>query len=244
VRSAADHGRALVIIPALNEEWALPSVLDELASWVKLDDVVVVDDGSTDETAAVARRAGVAVAQLPFHVGIGGALRTGFRYALLQGFTRAVQFDADGQHDASQIPILLDALDDGADLVIGNRFAYAADTYSVGRVRGGAMRVLRLVMRALSGQRFDDTSSGFRAFSAAMLEFFARRYPAEYLDSVESLLLACRGGFRVVEVPVTMRPRTLGAPSTRSYKLLYHYLRVIVSMLGQSVRRAGGRVAP
>ncbi|HWC12827.1 MAG TPA: glycosyltransferase family 2 protein [Acidimicrobiales bacterium] len=234
--------RTLVVIPALDEEQALPGVLEELASQLPCADILVVDDGSTDGTAAAARKAGVAVAELPFHVGIGGALQTGFRYAVRHGYEGAVQFDADGQHDATQVRTLLQALEAGADLVIGNRFADAEDSYDVGRVRGRAMGVLRVLVRLLSGQRFVDTSSGFRAFSARMLQYFAKSYPTEYLDSVESLLLACRAGFRVVEVPVHMRPRTMGSPSTRSYKLLYHYLRVIVSMIGQGAPRAENRL--
>ena len=118
----------LIIIPAYNEEDALPAVLVELASRVPQHDVIVVVDGSTDTTASVARAAGVMVAELPFNLGIGGALRTGFRYAERAGYERAVQFDADGQHDPSEIETLLDALDAGADMVVGSRFSGAPAT--------------------------------------------------------------------------------------------------------------------
>ena len=239
----------LVIVPALNEEASLEAVLAELRAWRPTVDVLVVDDGSTDATAAVARAAGAIVAPLPFNLGVGGALQTGFRYALRHGYDRAVQFDADGQHDAFQIPALLAALDAGADLVIGSRFsplaapaegADGAEPYDVGRTRRGAMRGLRLTVRVLGGRTFSDASSGFRAFSAPLLGFFARRYPSYYLgDTAEALLLACHAGFDVVEVPVTMRARAGGQPSNRSVILAYHYLRAIVSMASRVPLRRG-----
>jgi glycosyltransferase involved in cell wall biosynthesis len=170
--STGPSPRTLVILPAYNEEGPLPGVLLELARWCPDLDVLVVDDGSRDNTAAVARSAGVAVARLPFNLGVGGALQTGFRYAVDHGYERAIQFDADGQHDATQVPVLLRALDEGADLVIGSRFADGGCDYGVGRVRGGAMGVLRLAVRLLSGRAFSDTSSGFRAFSAPLLEYY------------------------------------------------------------------------
>jgi len=250
-RSGAAAGRrfarTLVILPALNEEAALAGVLRELATGCPGLDVLVVDDGSTDATAAVARAEGVKVAVLPFNLGVGGALQTGFRYAVTHGYGRAIQFDADGQHDPSQVPALLAALDDGADLVIGSRFAApeAGSEYDVGRLRGGAMGILRLAVRLLSGRSFSDTSSGFRAFSAPLLSFYAAAYPNEYLgDTVEALLLACHAGYRVVEVPVTMRVRAAGTPSTQSFKLAYHYLRALLSMLSHAPirgRRPRGR---
>lgn len=236
--TAANDGSLLVIIPALNEEAALGGVIAELRAWSPSVAILVVDDGSTDATAAVARDAGVAVAPLAFNLGVGGALQTGFRYAVRHGFTRAVQFDGDGQHDASEIPTLLARLDEGADLVIGSRFASGEGGYRVGRVRGGAMRGLQLAVRILGGRPLTDASSGFRAFSAPLLGFFAERYPNEFLgDTAEALLLACRAGFDVVEVPVRMRPRAGGAPSNGRLKLAYHYVRVLVSMVGTSPLR-------
>jgi glycosyltransferase involved in cell wall biosynthesis len=233
--------RPLVIIPAWNEEAPLPAVLAGLRSTVPHCDVVVVNDGSTDATSAVARAGGAELVELPYNLGIGGALRTGFRYAVRHGYQRAVQFDADGQHDPSQIPIVLDALAAGADLAIGSRFAAtgdsAEDTYRVGRLRGGAMGLLRFTVRRVTGQPFTDTSSGFRAFSRPMLEFFAETYPSEYMESVEALLMAHRAGFRVVEAPVRMRERQDGTASNRRFKLLYHYLRLLLVIVAAAPRR-------
>jgi glycosyltransferase involved in cell wall biosynthesis len=232
----------LVIIPAFNEEAALPAVLGELETRADLD-VVVVDDGSTDRTAAVASALGVTVLSLPFNLGIGGALRTGFLYAVREGYERAVQFDGDGQHDPDEIDALLGALDDGANMAVGSRFADASTSYSVGRVRARAMGVLRFTIRTLSGQQFTDTSSGFRAFDREVLEFFSHTYPSEYMESVEALLLACAEGFRVTEVPVTMREREGGQPSNRRWRLVYHYLRLLIVLIASAPRRRAKEVS-
>jgi len=197
---------ALVIIPAFNEEEALPSTLAELAE-VRPDlDVLVVSDGSVDKTAALARAAGVGVVELPFNLGIGGALQTGFRYA---------------------------ALDDGAAMVVGSRFGEGNVEYRVGPVRKAAMAVLRAAVNKMAHQKFSDTSSGFRAFNASVLQTFARSYPVEFMDSTESLVQAINEGYRVVEVPTRIRARTAGQPSTRHVRLVYHYFRLMIVLVSQ-----------
>jgi glycosyltransferase involved in cell wall biosynthesis len=229
--------RTLVIIPAKDEEASLPGVLTALAAAEPGLDVVVGDDGSSDRTARVARARGAVVLSLPFNLGIGGALRTGFRYAVRNGYERALQLDADGQHDPAQIRVLLDALDDGADMAVGNRFGGTGQSYQLSRVRAGAMGVMRFLVRQFSGKPFADTSSGFRAFDRDVLEFFARDYPSEYMESVEALLLACGAGFRVDEVPVRMHRRTLGRPSHDRLRTVFHCLRVILVITATASRR-------
>jgi glycosyltransferase involved in cell wall biosynthesis len=227
---------ALVVVPAFNEQAALPGTLAEVLRVVPARQIVVIDDGSPDDTAGAARAAGVAVVRLPYNLGIGGALRTGFSYALEHGFERAVQIDADGQHDPVEMAVLLAALDDGADLVIGSRFLGGG--YEVGHTRGLAMRLLGRFVQTLTGRRFTDTSSGFRAFGPRAMRLFARRYPAEYLsDTVEAILIACRAGLVVEEVPVRMRIRAEGAPSTRRFRLAYHYVRLLVVMAAGAGRK-------
>ncbi|WP_426573001.1 glycosyltransferase family 2 protein [Aquihabitans sp. McL0605] len=228
--------RTLVIIPAYNEAASLPAVLARLRASRPDDDVVVVDDGSTDATAAVAREQGVVVLSLPFNLGIGGALRTGFRYAVLHGYDRAAQLDADGQHEPEALDVLFAGLDQGADLVIGSRFIDEGG-YEVGGTRKRAMRMLQGLIRLLTRRRFTDTSSGFRAFSRPMLGHFATTYPSEYMESVEALLNAVYGGYRVVEVSVPMHQRTGGQASQQHLKLAYHYLRLVVTLLTHAGRR-------
>ncbi|HKY15410.1 MAG TPA: glycosyltransferase family 2 protein [Microthrixaceae bacterium] len=219
----------LVVVPAFNEEEALgPTLAALMAGWPDLD-VLVVDDGSSDRTASVASAHGAVVVSLPYNLGIGGALRTGFRYAVRHDYRRAIQFDADGQHDPRSIPALLDALDDGVDLAIGNRFA-VTDDYQVGKTRTGAIRLLRFLVHLLTGKHITDPSSGFRGFSATMLQFFAVHYPVEYMESVESLILADGAGFTVREAPVHMTQRAGGEASTKHLRLAYHFLRLLVVM--------------
>ena len=231
--------RTLIIVPALNEEASLPATLKELREVVNDHDVVVIDDGSTDSTADVARRAGAVSPQLPFTLGVGGAVRVGLLYAQRNGYDRAVVIDADGQHDPAGITSLLDALDSGADMAVGSRFAPGAADYPVGRTRRQAMRFLGAIVRALTGQRFSDVTSGFRAFDRPVIELLAREYPVEYLaDTVEALLLVRYAGFQVEEVPISMRPRAAGVPSTRRVKLVINYLRLLIGILGSASRRA------
>lgn len=217
--------RLLVVIPAYNEASALPGVLDEVERELGDLDVLVVDDGSLDDTSAAARAGGASVIRLPFNLGVGGALRAGFRYALDEGYDRVVQLDADGQHDPRSVRLLLDGLDQGADLVIGNRFGSGVAPYSVGAARGGAMLVLRVMVRIAVGNRYRDTTSGFRAFGPRAVELFSRELSVEYMgDTVEALLLALREGLRVQEVPTPMRSRAAGEPSNRRFRLVYRYL--------------------
>ena len=240
--SGSDRERTIVVVPAYNEQEALPSVLAQLAATVGDLDVIVVDDGSSDSTATVARDAGVRCIVLPFNLGIGGALRAGYRYAVDHGYQRAVQFDADGQHRADQIGVLTAALDSGADLAVGSRFLEG--DYDVGRSRAAAMWVLRVGVRVITGQSFSDTSSGFRAIRGDLLEVFAREYPVNYMDSVETLVEACRRGYTVVEVPALMGQRAGGVPSQRPLRLAYHYARLIVALIGSPRRRTRSTRAP
>jgi glycosyltransferase involved in cell wall biosynthesis len=231
--------RTLIIIPALNEEESLPATLKELRDVVPEYDIVVIDDGSSDATAETARRGGAVAAQLPFTLGVGGAVRTGLHYAEQNGYSRAVVIDADGQHDPAGIAALLDALDRGADMAVGNRFATGAPDYRVGRTRRQGMRFLALIVRVITGQRYSDVTSGFRAYDRPVIELLARDYPVEYLaDTVEALLIVRYAGFRVDDVPVTMRPRAAGEPSTGRVKLVIDYLRLLIGILGSASRRA------
>ena len=231
--------RILIVMPALNEEESLRATLKELREVVDGPDILVIDDGSTDATAEVASRAGAVSAKLPFTLGVGGAVRVGLHYAQRNGYDRAVVIDADGQHDPAGITALLDALDHGADMAVGSRFAAGTDDYPVGRTRRQAMRFLAAIVRALTGQRFSDVTSGFRAFDRPVIELLAREYPVEYLaDTVEALLLVRYAGFRVDEVPISMRPRAAGEPSTRRFKLVINYLRLLIGILGSASRRA------
>ncbi len=226
----------VAIVPAYDEEDTIAATLRQLAAAAPDLTVVVVDDGSSDRTGELARAEGAVVLTMPFNVGIGGALRAGFRWADEHQAAWAVQVDADGQHDPSQLERIVAPLSTGADLVVGSRFVAEGSQYEAGRIRRRAMSLLTLTLRLLSGRSFSDTSSGFRAFSPRALHYFARNYPAEYMESVEALLMACYAGLRVVEVPVTMRARTGGTASTRRLRLVYHYLRIYAVLFSSASR--------
>jgi len=241
---AAPGGGVLVVIPALNEEASVERVVSEVlaAGYPAL----LVDDGSVDRTAEIAERAGATVLRLPVNLGVGGALRCGFRYAVTHGYSVVVQCDADGQHDPTQIAKLLDAMESGpADLVIGSRFASGDGHYSVGRVRGTVMRRLAKMASRRTGVPITDATSGFRAIGPNVLGPFASIYPAEYLgDTIESLARAGRAGYRVTEVPVEMRPRDAGVSSASALSSGWFLIRVVAAVWLQRYRPTGRRVVP
>lgn len=208
----ADAPRVLVVMPAYNESASIAVVLAEVLESLPGVDILVVDDGSVDATAAIASRFPVKIAQHPFNMGVGGAMRTGFRYAVSHAYDVVVQIDADGQHIAAEAPSLIDATT-AVDIAIGSRFSAGA-RYDVHPVRGASMRLVARLMTWVVGDTLTDSTSGFRAFSKPAIELFAQHYPCEYLgDTVESLVLARRSSLRVGEVGVMMRPRLGGRPS-------------------------------
>ncbi len=225
--------RLLVIVPAWNEREALPGVLAELADALPHADVLVVSDGSTDGTADVARASGTAmVLDLPLNLGVGGAMRAGYRFALREGYDATVQVDADGQHDPADVARVVASLDElGADVVIGARFA-GVGSYTVRGPRKWAMQVLSGVLSRSAGTRLTDTTSGFRASNRRAIRLFADEYPAEYLgDTVESLVIACRAGLVVRQVGVEMRARTGGTPSHNPAKAAIFLGRALIALV-------------
>ncbi len=232
----AHRDRALIVVPAWNEEQCVGATIAEIHRALPDAAVLVVDDGSTDRTVAVARAAGARVLELSYNLGVGGAMRAGFRYAVRNGYTAAVQVDADGQHNPHDLPVLLAKLAE-ADVVIGSRFA-VRDDYQVGGPRRWAMVLLAKVMSRLAHTRLTDTTSGFRATGPRALPLFAEHYPVEYLgDTVESLVIALRAGCRVVEVPARMRARRGGRPSHRPIKAGIYLVRATFALLLALVRR-------
>lgn len=222
-------------MPAFNEAQSVAAVVDEVFTKLSGVTVLVVDDGSSDATSAVAREAGAAVARLPFNLGVGGAMRLGFRYALKNGFSTVVQIDADGQHDPASVPDLLAALE-GADLVLGARFAGEGD-YEVRGPRQWAMRALSFVLSRTSKTRLTDTTSGYRASGPRAIALFAEHYPAEYLgDTVESLVIASRAGLVIRQTPVSMRSRQGGVPSHNPLKSAVYLGRAVLALLFAFVR--------
>lgn len=228
--------RTLVIMPAWNEEEIIGETVSEVLTALPWVDLLVVDDGSTDGTPAIARAAGAAVLVLPFNLGVGGALRTGFKYAWRHGYDQVIQVDADGQHPADQIPLVLAGLE-RADISIGSRFA-GAGSYEAKGPRRWAMRLLSLAFTRAARTPLTDVTSGFRAANRRALLQYTKHYPAEYLgDTVDSLMTAIRAGLKVTQVPVEMRIRQGGAPSHSPAKAAIYLARSMFALMIAVTRR-------
>jgi glycosyltransferase involved in cell wall biosynthesis len=234
-------GDVLVVIPAYNEERSVGPVVSAVRALGY--PALVVDDGSLDRTADAAGGAGAIVLRLPVNLGVGGALRCGFRYAVTHGYRVVVQCDADGQHDPAQIATLLDAMaEHDAQLVVGSRFA-GSGSYQAGRGRRFVMRRLASMASRRTGVTITDATSGFRAIGDNLLGAFASTYPTEYLgDTIESLARAGRAGYRVVEVPVEMRAREVGVSTASPIASAWYLLRVVAAVWLQRHRPSGRRV--
>ena len=202
-------------------------------------DVVVIDDGSDDDTAEVARSSGATVLSLPFNLGVGGAMRTGFTYAQRHGYRRAIQVDADGQHNPADIDRVLAGLE-VADISIGARFAEVGD-YAVRGPRHWAMLFLARTVSRVAKTRLTDVTSGFRAANHRAISQYIAYYPAEYLgDTIDSLVAACHVGLTVTQVPVAMRPRMHGNPSQGAIGASVYLLRSVFA-LGLAMMRGPRR---
>jgi glycosyltransferase involved in cell wall biosynthesis len=228
--------RVLIVIPAWNESGSIAEVIREIRGELPQVDILVVDDGSADDTSRIAAAAGATVTRLPFNLGVGGARRLGYKYGHEHDYDVVVQLDADGQHDPRYVPKLIDALDE-ADVVIGARFAGEGD-YTVSGPRKWAMQMLNKVLSKVAGTRLTDTTSGYRASNRRATALFAQFFPVEYLgDTIEVLVHAVHTGHVVRQVPVTMRPRMAGVPSHNPVKSTVYLGRAFFVLLLSLVRR-------
>jgi len=218
----------VLILPAFDEAERLPGVLDGVTRAATGCEVVVIDDGSRDGTAGVARRHGATVLRHPFNLGYGAALQTGYKYALARGAALLVQMDADGQHDPAEIRALVAPLEAGeCDLVVGSRFL-APSGYRMGRLRSVGRRLFTAIAK-LAGLRVSDPTSGFQAMNRRVLEVYARDFfPADYPD-VDVLLAAFRHGLRVAERPVRMAPGTRRSTLHGGLRSFYYVYKMLLS---------------
>jgi glycosyltransferase involved in cell wall biosynthesis len=222
-------------MPAFNEEASVGDVVKEVFAKLPGVALLVVDDGSVDETTQRAQQAGAMVATLPFNLGVGGAMRLGFRYAVENGFENVVQIDSDGQHDPASLPTLIAQLD-SADLVLGARFA-GKGTYEAKGPRRWAMVVLASALSRISHTKLTDATSGFRLSGPRAVALFAEHYPAEYLgDTIEALVIAARSGLIVRQVPVIMRPRAAGTPSHNPFRSAAYLGRAVLALIFALIR--------
>jgi glycosyltransferase involved in cell wall biosynthesis len=228
--------RKLAIVPAFNEAESIGDVIDEIRTSDPSLDVLVVDDGSGDETCDVAAQHGAEVVRLPFNLGIGGAVQTGFRYAADLGYELVVRVDGDGQHDPGQISLLMPpVLADEADICVGSRFA-GPGGYRSSATRRVGIRVLARTVSLLTGQKLTDTTSGFQVLNRRAIELFAEDYPHDYPE-VEAAVMLHKHRLRLVEVPVTMRERAAGVSSITALRSVYYMAKVLLAVLVGMLRR-------
>jgi glycosyltransferase involved in cell wall biosynthesis len=221
--------RCLIIIPAFNERQSVPKLVDRLRRALPKYDVLVIDDGSTDDTLRQVPP-DVAVVSLPFNLGIGGAMQTGFRYAALHGYDIAVQVDGDGQHRPGEVWRLVEHLiQSQSDLVVGSRFL-GAGRYRQSLTRMVGIHILDLLIRILSGLPITDCTSGFRVANRRVIRAFAHWYPEDYPEP-EVILLLHRGGYKISEVGVRMRQRRAGMTSIPLTRGLFYVMKVTTALL-------------
>jgi glycosyltransferase involved in cell wall biosynthesis len=229
--------RRIAVVPAFNEQQNVGRVIEEIRAFDPGLDIVVVDDGSVDATAAVARQHGAIVLRLPFNLGIGGAVQTGFRYAFEHEYDLAVRVDGDGQHDPSHLDRVIAPIVAGeADIAVGSRFVADVDGYRSSRSRRLGIRLLAVVVSRIVGRRVTDTTSGFQALNRKGIALFARDYPHDYPE-VEATVMVSRHRLRAVEVSVSMRERSSGRSSITAVRSVYYMVKVLLAIFVGLFRR-------
>ncbi len=228
----------LAVVPAYNEAGTVADVVRSLRERAPRFDVLVVDDGSTDDTAARAQAACAAVVRLPFNLGIGGAVQTGFIYAHERGYDYMAQVDGDGQHEATELERLLDAMhaDPALDMVCGSRFLTPDNRYPAPISRRTGIHLFALALSRIVDQPVSDPTSGFRLYNRRAISLFARDYPHDYPE-VEAVLMLHAHGLRMTEVPVQMHPRSAGRSSITKARSLYYMVKVSLALLVALMRR-------
>jgi glycosyltransferase involved in cell wall biosynthesis len=220
--------RVAVIIPAFNEEKTIADVVRGVRGLGPEYHVIVINDCSKDRTTRNAEQEGATVIELPINLGIRGAVQTGFKYALANGFDACIQADGDGQHPPQQIPgVVAPLFEKGFDMVVGSRFFN--NHYRVPFMRSAGIRIISLFIKATTGATVKDTTSGFRAINRKVMEFFSVHYPQDYPEP-EALLIALLKRFRVTEVPVFMNYREHGISSITPVRAAYYMVKVLLAM--------------
>lgn len=217
-----------IIIPAYNEEKSIKSVTDSIKKVNRKFHIVIINDGSTDKTREIAEKTRVRVINLPFNLGIGGAVQTGIIYAKAKGFEKAVQLDADGQHDPKYIPWLLKKLK-GVDMVIGSRYLKKTG-YKTPFVRLLGTKIISELIYLTCAKRIYDPTSGYKAFNKRVIDFFSSHFPQEFPDAVSRVILL-KNGYKIKEVPVEMRKRLAGKSSVGWLYSLYLLFSLSISIL-------------
>jgi len=229
--------RILVILPALNEGQNIANTIKRIQSHLPTADVVVINDGSVDNTAQQATSCGAIVLNMPYNVGIGAAVQTGFQFAARHHYDIVVRNDGDGQHAPDGIQRLLAEMEnDTADVVIGSRFVGEDGDYGTPLARRLGITILAMLLSKITGQRITDPTSGFCAFNRKAILLFAQLYPHDYPEP-EAIVISHRTGLRQIEIPVTMKPREHGNSSITPVRSVYYMIKVILAILINLLRQ-------
>lgn len=231
--------KTLIIIPAYNEERSIAGVVENIRKHVTNADILVVNDGSQDRTARTARDSGAMVVSLPYNMGIGGAVQSGFLFAKEKGYDYAVQVDGDGQHPAGEIPRLLETLRNGIDVAIGSRFVQSTN-YRPPFFRALGIKIFSFLVSLIVGQKIYDTTSGFRACGRKAIVLLTETYPHDYPE-VEALITLHKHGMKFVEIPVEMNYRQEGMSSISAKNAIYYMLKVTLAVLVAVLKRGNDK---
>lgn len=222
----------LVIIPAYNEERNISKVLDDIRTLNIDTDVCVINDGSKDKTEEVVQKGSFNVVSLPFNLGYGAALQTGFKYAVLKDYKYVIQFDADGQHDPEDIKLILNELRKGdAEIVIGSRFL-GRGSLQIGCMKKVAIAVFRFLIKFFTGTKISDPTSGLKGLTKPVFSFYSNmgRYPVDFPDA-DILIQMIRFKYRAKEFPANMRIRESGTSMHSGLKPIYYFIKIMFSIL-------------
>lgn len=225
--------KILVIIPAYNEEKGIVKTVESLKK-VKLKghvlDYVVINDGSSDNTKNVCVDNNINFVDLPFNLGIGGAVQTGYKYASYNNYDVAIQFDGDGQHDAAYIDKLVEEIEKGNNIVIGSRFVSELSKFKSTRIRRVGINFLSWLIKIVTKRKIYDPTSGFRAVDKKIIEVFANDYPSDYPEP-DTIVSIIKKGYKVSEIPVEMNERETGSSSISTFKSIYYMIKVSLAII-------------
>lgn len=234
--------KILAIVPAFNECGNIGRTVEEICQKQKGVDILVIDDGSRDATAEEARQAGGMVVSLPFNLGIGAAVQTGFQYAQKHRYDIAVQIDGDGQHDPAFLDKIIEPLRrDAADMVVASRFLEKTNGFQSSFTRRVGINFFVHLINVLTGVKISDPTSGFRAYNKKMIALFSEYYPHDFPEP-EAIVVAQQAGARIDEISVAMRPREAGNSSIRYFKTLYYMVKVTLAILLHMIRQRESKV--
>lgn len=228
--------KVLLIIPAFNEEQSIKNTYNDVINYNKENktnyDVIVINDGSWDKTARILDEENIPHIDLIRNLGIGGAVQTGYKYALLNNYDIAIQYDGDGQHDVSYVKDIIEPIINGeANMVIGSRFVdKSKEGFKSSSARRAGIKLISFFMKLVSGEKIYDCTSGFRAADKKIIKKFSKHYPVEYPEPI-STVECLKQGFNIKEVPVIMKERTAGKSSIHSWKNVYYMFNVLLSIL-------------